>query len=168
MVNMECPQCGKELHIDEQYAGQMGRCQHCQEQITVPITGGWEPTPQPPPVPPIEVTVESPLSSQVVAAQAQGIKIRNPVTHGFGFGCGVILLLLFVFVVVPVGLFIVSAIGLFSVIDQELESNKTRPIVAPTLEPEKPERTETPASPLEDILRRLNGGGAPPETPSEQ
>ena len=36
MIQMKCPQCGKELHIDEKYAGQSGRCQQCQQPITVP------------------------------------------------------------------------------------------------------------------------------------
>ncbi len=36
MIQMNCPQCGKELHIDEKYAGQMGQCNKCHRRITVP------------------------------------------------------------------------------------------------------------------------------------
>ncbi len=41
MIDMECPHCGQELHIDDKYAGQSGRCKHCHRRITLPGKGGW-------------------------------------------------------------------------------------------------------------------------------
>lgn len=74
MLHMQCPHCGDKLEIEDQYAGQHGRCNHCGQPITVPtpwetpppLTGAKKPqastpppmtaeqptTPVPPPVPP--------------------------------------------------------------------------------------------------------------------
>jgi len=37
MINVQCPQCGKQLAIPEQYAGQRGRCNGCGSEIIVPL-----------------------------------------------------------------------------------------------------------------------------------
>ena len=36
MITMKCPQCGKELHIEDKYAGQGGRCKKCGASMRVP------------------------------------------------------------------------------------------------------------------------------------
>lgn len=42
MFELTCPHCKAELRIPDKYAGQNGKCKHCQQQITVPIADGWE------------------------------------------------------------------------------------------------------------------------------
>lgn len=37
MIDLQCPQCGKQLAIPEQYAGQRGRCNGCGGDIVVPV-----------------------------------------------------------------------------------------------------------------------------------
>jgi len=39
MIEMNCPNCGHELKIDDKFAGQSGNCKSCQQKITVP--GGF-------------------------------------------------------------------------------------------------------------------------------
>ncbi len=36
MLQLTCPHCGKALQIPEKYAGQSGKCKHCQQPIMVP------------------------------------------------------------------------------------------------------------------------------------
>ena len=36
MIVVICPHCGRELSIPEQYAGQTGKCRHCEKMIAVP------------------------------------------------------------------------------------------------------------------------------------
>src|SRR5438128_387044 len=54
-MNLLCPNCGKMLTVQEQYAGQMMKCPLCAGTFTVPAlpAGGVEPPATvPPPVPP--------------------------------------------------------------------------------------------------------------------
>lgn len=36
MIQMNCPHCGHHLRIEDHYAGQQGKCKHCQKKIQVP------------------------------------------------------------------------------------------------------------------------------------
>jgi len=61
MIPMQCPSCGQQLQIPDQYAGQTGKCQHCGAAITVPFASPAEhsqPNHSPPPIP------ESPQQAQ--------------------------------------------------------------------------------------------------------
>ena len=40
MIELECPRCGQTLQIDETFAGQAGKCKHCQGTIEVPEAEG--------------------------------------------------------------------------------------------------------------------------------
>lgn len=42
MIRVKCPQCGKELHVDDKYAGKMGNCLHCKQKIKVPSGNVWK------------------------------------------------------------------------------------------------------------------------------
>ena len=41
MISYTCPHCGKQLKINDKYAGQQGKCQGCGNEINVP--GGFSP-----------------------------------------------------------------------------------------------------------------------------
>jgi len=57
MIQVQCSQCGKQLAIPEQYAGQRGRCNGCGSEIIVPVLQAGPPplnaAEQPVTVPPI-------------------------------------------------------------------------------------------------------------------
>jgi len=43
MIEINCPHCGHQLRIDEQFSGKTGTCKSCKKRITVP--SGFEPDP---------------------------------------------------------------------------------------------------------------------------
>ncbi|NLF58728.1 MAG: hypothetical protein GX580_13920 [Candidatus Hydrogenedens sp.] len=57
MICVICPQCGKQLAIPEQYAGQRGRCNGCGGEITVPVIQAG-----PPPLNPADGQSSNPIA----------------------------------------------------------------------------------------------------------
>lgn len=72
-IPVRCPKCNALLQVPEQFAGQRGRCVHCQGDIQVPA-----------------------MAVPVFEAAPVGSHFRRAVTYGFGGCLGVALAVLFV------------------------------------------------------------------------
>jgi DNA-directed RNA polymerase subunit RPC12/RpoP len=89
MLSMQCPNCGKQLEIPEQYAGQQGKCTYCGHAITAP-RGVHGMSFDPPPIP-REMIPES-----TAKAKSEPVVMRAA-KWGFGIGCGCLVIISCVF-----------------------------------------------------------------------
>jgi len=88
MISFTCPNCQHELQIPDQYAGQRGACNKCQEPITVPLPGATAASGMPDDLAAaLDASLNTERPKPVVRKESLGDKIgplAKPVAMGLG------------------------------------------------------------------------------------
>ena len=84
MIQFDCPHCRKTLRVKDEFAGQHGKCPHCQNVTTVPLRSAPPPAPAAAPIRASAPTVVFPPAAQAPAtvSSASGAPGPAPPTPG--------------------------------------------------------------------------------------